>query len=85
MTVIKLVPKAKEDKKESTIEFLRGLIEMLERDNLDPEKCLVMCKWKVNDGLDQFNYYHNDINTESKLGIITLCQDKILDDTVRCI
>lgn len=73
----------KEGKKQNTINFLQELIKDFESNKLDPEKCLVLCKWKVNNNLDQFNYYHNDLPTESLLALIELNKDKILQETIR--
>lgn len=70
----------KEDKIIRTIEFLEQVIKELKQENLDPERCIVLAKWNSKEGFDQFQYWHNQIPTETFISLLELNKDKFLQD-----
>lgn len=71
---------SKQDAAINTIEFLEIMIKELKQKKLDPEKCIVLAKWKSKKDYEQIRYWHNGINTETFLSLLELNKDMFLKD-----
>lgn len=69
-----------QENKQLTIEFLEDIIKGLKNDKLDPEKCLVLTKWKKDESSESYEYYHNNLPTETILSMLKLCEDLFIKD-----
>lgn len=84
--IIELRPTPKEEK-EGTISFLKELISNLEKENLDPEHCIVITNYeskidKVTGTTESHDIYHSNLSVKEILGLIELAKDLFIK-TVR--
>lgn len=75
------------EERQNTISFLKRLIKTLEKENLDPEDCIVMVSYE--DSRDKiFNseshdIFYNDISSKNILGLIELVKHNLLNQIDR--
>lgn len=75
------------EERNNTIAFLKELIESLEKENLDPDDCIVMVSYE--DSRDKifktesYDMFHTDTRTRDMLALIELVKHKFLNDTNR--
>ncbi len=73
---------SKEEKKQKAIGFLRKIIKGFEEEKIDPEKCIVLAKWKISSDDEYYQYYNNDMTTENFISLIEFAKHKYLADAL---
>ena len=80
------IPKTKKEEKQKTISFLKELIGNLEKDNLDPEGCIVLVSYKteINKSTDteSFDLFNSDMHNKEILGLMALVKHKLLNEII---
>jgi len=76
----KFVEPVVEDDKQLSIEFLEGIIDGLKKDKINPEKCIVIFKWKRDDESEAYEMCHNQLKVETILSSLKLCEDLFIKD-----
>ena len=75
-------PKAKdvkEVKKVRTIQFLEKCIENLMDDEIDPEECIVITRWEINDRSKAYELVQNSLSTDACLSMLEQSKNFMLN------
>lgn len=80
LNVIKLDKTSERNNK--TIKFLEGIIEDLKKGELDPEKCILITKWRIEGGSENYNIDINDLSTETVLGMLDMAKYSFMNDVI---
>lgn len=73
-------PLPKEEKKQKAISLMEEVIKELKADKLDPEQCIILLRWENGKNNQSYQYWNNDLTTDSIISLVELLKRKIIDD-----